>query len=240
MPPIIFLLIFTLIKQAFKLEPIFYLFSSSWSRPLHSWNCSHWCESQERKSVNGSGRTPTPSDHTGTDGQTAYCLQKGRNCHCCQCLGELTLAVSICFPQNKTLRTRGKEDICSICRKYSFWIIREWALLSLPTKSVFDPQGVSDGAAAVIVASEDAVKEHKFTPLARIVAYHVSGCDPSIMGIGEWLWKIKLNQCSVLINDLLVLISLISLNAARSCSCSYRSTQESWSDHKGHGSCRGL
>lgn len=55
----------------------------------------------------------------------------------------------------------------------------------LITHSLFDPQGVSDGAAAVVVASEDALKEHKLTPLARIVAYHVSGCDPSIMGIGE-------------------------------------------------------
>lgn len=50
--------------------------------------------------------------------------------------------------------------------------------------SVPIPQGVSDGAAAVVIASEEAVKEHKLTPLARIVAYHVSGCDPSIMGIG--------------------------------------------------------
>lgn len=48
-----------------------------------------------------------------------------------------------------------------------------------------DVQGVSDGAAALVIASEDAVKEHKLTPLARLVSYHVSGCDPSIMGIGE-------------------------------------------------------
>jgi acetyl-CoA acyltransferase 2 len=47
------------------------------------------------------------------------------------------------------------------------------------------PQGVSDGAAALVIASEDALKEHKLTPLARIVAYHATGCDPSIMGIGE-------------------------------------------------------
>lgn len=47
-------------------------------------------------------------------------------------------------------------------------------------------QGVSDGAAALVIASDDALKEHKLTPLARIVAYHVSGCDPSIMGIGKW------------------------------------------------------
>ncbi|XP_061673488.1 3-ketoacyl-CoA thiolase, mitochondrial [Syngnathoides biaculeatus] len=44
--------------------------------------------------------------------------------------------------------------------------------------------GVSDGAAALVIASEDALSQHKLTPLARIVAYHVSGCDPSIMGIG--------------------------------------------------------
>ena len=44
---------------------------------------------------------------------------------------------------------------------------------------------MSDGAAAVVIASEDALTEHKLTPLARIVSYHVSGCDPSIMGIGK-------------------------------------------------------
>lgn len=44
--------------------------------------------------------------------------------------------------------------------------------------------GICDGAGAVIVASEEATTKHKLTPLARIVAYHVSGCEPKIMGIG--------------------------------------------------------
>lgn len=44
-----------------------------------------------------------------------------------------------------------------------------------------------DGAGAVVLASEDAVKKHNFTPLARVVGYFVSGCDPTIMGIGEFL-----------------------------------------------------
>uniref|UniRef100_A0A914W2W1 Uncharacterized protein n=1 Tax=Plectus sambesii TaxID=2011161 RepID=A0A914W2W1_9BILA len=44
--------------------------------------------------------------------------------------------------------------------------------------------GICDGAAAVVVASESAVKKLKLTPLARIVAWHAVGCDPSIMGIG--------------------------------------------------------
>ncbi|MGH0184557.1 UNVERIFIED_CONTAM: hypothetical protein FKN15_027230 [Acipenser sinensis] len=52
------------------------------------------------------------------------------------------------------------------------------------TVTAANASGVSDGAAAVVIASEDAVKQHRLTPLARIVAYHVSGCDPSIMGIG--------------------------------------------------------
>lgn len=52
------------------------------------------------------------------------------------------------------------------------------------TVTAANASGVSDGAGAVVIASEDAVVQHKLTPLARIVAYHVSGCDPSIMGIG--------------------------------------------------------
>lgn len=44
--------------------------------------------------------------------------------------------------------------------------------------------GISDGAAAVVVASEESVKKYGLKPLARIVAYHTVGVDPSIMGVG--------------------------------------------------------
>lgn len=44
--------------------------------------------------------------------------------------------------------------------------------------------GICDGAGTIILASEEAVKEHDLKPLARLASYHVSGCDPSIMGIG--------------------------------------------------------
>ncbi|XP_071946242.1 3-ketoacyl-CoA thiolase, mitochondrial-like [Antedon mediterranea] len=50
--------------------------------------------------------------------------------------------------------------------------------------SAGNASGISDGAGVVILASEDAVKKYNLTPLARLVSYHVSGCDPSIMGIG--------------------------------------------------------
>ncbi|KAF7243974.1 3-ketoacyl-CoA thiolase, mitochondrial [Varanus komodoensis] len=52
------------------------------------------------------------------------------------------------------------------------------------TVTAGNASGVCDGAGAVIIASEEAVKKHSLTPLARIVAYDATGCDPNIMGIG--------------------------------------------------------
>ncbi|WP_394753961.1 thiolase family protein [Crenothrix sp.] len=43
---------------------------------------------------------------------------------------------------------------------------------------------LTDGAAAVLVCSEDYADAHKLTKLARIKATAVSGCAPEIMGIG--------------------------------------------------------
>lgn len=44
--------------------------------------------------------------------------------------------------------------------------------------------GLNDGAAAVLVASEDAIAKYNLTPLARIVSSAVVGAEPRIMGIG--------------------------------------------------------
>ena len=44
--------------------------------------------------------------------------------------------------------------------------------------------GVNDGAAALIIASEDAAKRHGLTPRARILGGAVAGVAPRIMGIG--------------------------------------------------------
>lgn len=44
--------------------------------------------------------------------------------------------------------------------------------------------GVNDGAAALIVASEEAVKRHHFKPIARVLGGAVAGVEPRIMGIG--------------------------------------------------------
>lgn len=44
--------------------------------------------------------------------------------------------------------------------------------------------GLNDGAAATIIASEDAVKKYDLNPMARIVSSAVVGVEPRIMGIG--------------------------------------------------------
>jgi acetyl-CoA acyltransferase len=43
---------------------------------------------------------------------------------------------------------------------------------------------MSDGAAAVLVASEQAVKDYGLTPLARFAGFSVAGVRPEVMGIG--------------------------------------------------------
>ena len=44
--------------------------------------------------------------------------------------------------------------------------------------------GINDGAAAIILASEDAVKAHGLTPRARVLGMASAGVPPRIMGIG--------------------------------------------------------
>ncbi len=44
--------------------------------------------------------------------------------------------------------------------------------------------GVNDGAAALLVASEQAAQAHGLTPRARIIAAAAAGVEPRVMGIG--------------------------------------------------------
>jgi 3-oxoadipyl-CoA thiolase len=52
------------------------------------------------------------------------------------------------------------------------------------TVTAGNASGVNDGAAALIVASEQAVKEHGLTPRARVVGMASAAVPPRIMGIG--------------------------------------------------------
>jgi len=52
------------------------------------------------------------------------------------------------------------------------------------TVTAGNASGLNDGAAAMLVVSEDALKKYGLTPKARIVASAVVGVEPRIMGIG--------------------------------------------------------
>ncbi|MBA3914179.1 MAG: thiolase family protein [Acidobacteriales bacterium] len=54
--------------------------------------------------------------------------------------------------------------------------------------------GITDGAAALVLASGDFVKQHSLTPLARILAVTSAGVDPKTMGIGPVPAVRKLEQ----------------------------------------------
>jgi 3-oxoadipyl-CoA thiolase len=52
------------------------------------------------------------------------------------------------------------------------------------TVTAGNASGVNDGAAAMILASEDAVRRHSLTPRARFLGMAAAGVPPRIMGIG--------------------------------------------------------
>jgi len=71
--------------------------------------------------------------------------------------------------------------------------------------------GITDGAAAVVVMSEEALKESGAEPLARIVDYEIVGVSPEIMGIGPVpATRALLERQRLTLND----VDLIELNEA--------------------------
>src|SRR5262245_20233923 len=52
------------------------------------------------------------------------------------------------------------------------------------TITAANSSGITDGASANVLVSEDEVKRRNLKPLARIIDYGIAGVDPKIMGIG--------------------------------------------------------
>ena len=79
--------------------------------------------------------------------------------------------------------------------------------------------GLNDGAAALLIASENAIATHALKPLARIVSSAVSGVEPRIMGIGPVEASNKaLSRAGISMNQ----VDVIELNeafAAQSLAC---------------------
>ncbi len=87
-------------------------------------------------------------------------------------------------------------------------------------KSAFKPDGtvtagnasgLNDGASALLIASENALKNHNLTPMARIVSSAVVGVEPRIMGIGPVAASnLALQRAGLTFNE----IDIIELNEA--------------------------
>lgn len=79
------------------------------------------------------------------------------------------------------------------------------------TVTAGNSSGITDGAAAVVVMSEDALQQCGAEPLARIVDYEVVGVAPEIMGIGPVpATRALLERQKLSLDD----IDLIELNEA--------------------------
>jgi acetyl-CoA acetyltransferase family protein len=79
------------------------------------------------------------------------------------------------------------------------------------TVTAGNSSGINDGAAALLLASEDAVKKYNLQPLAKIISMAVAGVDPSVMGIGPVpATKKALQRAGLKIGD----IDLAELNEA--------------------------
>jgi 3-oxoadipyl-CoA thiolase len=79
------------------------------------------------------------------------------------------------------------------------------------TVTAANSSGVNDGAAAMLLASEEAVKKYDLQPMACIKSMAIAGVDPSIMGIGPVPATQKaLKRAGLEIKD----IGLVELNEA--------------------------
>ena len=79
------------------------------------------------------------------------------------------------------------------------------------TVTAGNSSGINDGAAAMLLASEEAMKKFNLQPLAKVVSMAVAGVDPAIMGMGPVpATKKALQRANLQVNDL----DLIELNEA--------------------------
>jgi acetyl-CoA C-acetyltransferase len=79
------------------------------------------------------------------------------------------------------------------------------------TVTAGNASGINDGAAAVLLATAEALQAFGLRPMARVVSMAVSGVDPSVMGIGPVpATRLALSRAGLSIAD----IGLVELNEA--------------------------
>jgi len=152
--------------------------------------------------------------------QDKYALSSQKKAIIAQNNGRLGIEItSVKIPQRK-----GEDIIFAKDEHPRETSLEKLSSLSTPFKkdgsiTAGNASGVNDGAAALIIASEKAIKEFSLNPLARISGGAAAGVEPRIMGIGPVSATNKLlKRLNMNIND----IDLIELNeafAAQSLAC---------------------
>lgn len=87
------------------------------------------------------------------------------------------------------------------------------------TVTAGNSSGINDGAAAMLLASEEAVKKYALQPLAKIIGMAVAGVDPAIMGIGPVPATQKALLRAGITIDQLGLVELNEAFASQSIAC---------------------
>lgn len=108
----------------------------------------------------------------------------------------------ILFSQDEFIKPNTNLEVLSKLRP---------AFIKDGTVTAGNAAGLNDGAAALLLASEKAVKDYNLKPLARIVSSGAAGVEPRIMGIGPVpASEIALKKAGLTIEDM----DIIELNEA--------------------------
>ena len=120
--------------------------------------------------------------------------------------------VSVCIPQRKgePVKVERDEHLRADTSLEGLAKLKPYVKAE-GTVTAGNASGINDGASAVIVASEEAMKKFGLTPKARIVASAVAGVAPRLMGMGPVPATGKvLAQAKLTIDDM----DIVELNEA--------------------------
>ncbi|MFM2201483.1 MAG: 3-oxoadipyl-CoA thiolase [Bacteroidota bacterium] len=152
-------------------------------------------------------------DAIGRDDQDAFALWSQQKATVARDSGRLEKEiVSVTIPKRKgdPLVFAHDEFIKSESTSEALGRLKP-AFRSGGTVTAGNASGLNDGAAALLIASEQGLKTHGLTPMTRVVASAVTGTEPRIMGIGPVeASRLALRRAGLTMND----IDLIELNEA--------------------------
>ena len=114
--------------------------------------------------------------------QDAYALQSHKKYFIARDEGKFTNEiVPVEISGNRSFFTQDEHPRKSTLEKLS---ALKPAFLKNGSVTAGNSSGLNDGAAAVLLASETAVRQYGFTPMAKVIAMAVAGVDPAVMGMG--------------------------------------------------------